>query len=269
MTIEIFIILLCIGIATGILAGYFGVGGGIIIVPSLISIYAWKGLYPEFDVHVAVATSLFTIIFTTLSSSIKHARSGNVEYLPAVIIGLTSSVSVILLSKAAINLPGSVLKIIFSVLLLIIAVKMFFENSSHKNKNKGKHIYSKPLSSLIGIISGSIAAFTGLGGGVIIVPMMKYILRFNIKKAIGTSSAAILLTAIAGVAGYYLNVPDNFTGGKFFLGMVDTYSALAIIIGSVPFSQIGVYLNKKTPHEHLNRLFALFIIFVAVRMIFF
>lgn len=270
MTIDIFLILFSIGVIAGILAGYFGVGGGIIIVPSLISIYSWKGLYQEYAVHIAVVTSLFTIIFTTISSSLKHARNGNVKFIPALIIGLASSVTVILLSKVAIKTPGNTLKIIFSVLLIVIAFKMFFEaGGKGTDYNSGKHNTSVLLSSLIGVFSGSIAVFTGLGGGIIIVPLMKYILKFDIKKAIGTSSAAILLTAVSGVAGYYINIPNDFSGGKYFIGMADSYSALAIILGSVPFSQLGVYLNKKSKNEVLNRFFAVFILTVAVCMIFF
>lgn len=269
MTIEVFLILFGIGIIAGILAGYFGVGGGIIIVPSLISIYVWQGIQSNYIVHTAVATSLFTIIFTTISSSIKHAKHGNVEIIPALFIGLTSSVVIILLSKVAVNIPGSTLKYIFSGILVLIALKMFFEKNVSAEETESRLKYSNPFSSLIGIISGSIAAFTGLGGGIVIIPMMKYLLKFPIKKAIGTSSAAILLTAIAGAAGYYFNKPDDFVGREYYWGMVDTYSALAIVAGSIPFSQLGVYLNKKTKHELLGRLFAVFILIVAVRMAFF
>ena len=122
---------------------------------------------------------------------------------------------------------------------------------------------------LLGIISGIISAFSGLAGGIFIIPLMRYVLKFPIKKAIGTSSAAILLTSISAVAGYVINTPKDFTGGQYFLGMVDTATALPIVIASIPISQIGVMLHRKTNSQLLIKLFAVFILLISLRMIFF
>src|SRR5688572_5906019 len=99
----------------GILSGLFGVGGGIVIVPSLLAVYAFVGFDSPYLVHIAIATSLFTIIFTSLSSAHKHFSHGNVDWHAATIIGISSAVTIYLFSKVAILLPGDVLKKIFSV----------------------------------------------------------------------------------------------------------------------------------------------------------
>jgi uncharacterized membrane protein YfcA len=98
---------------------------------------------------------------------------------------------------------------------------------------------------------------------------MHYLLKFPFKKAIGTSSAAILLTSVAGVGSYFLNMPSGAVNVPYSFGMVDTLSALPIIAASIPFAQLGVYINKKTHHYLLTKLFAVFILIVSVRMIFF
>ena len=119
------------------------------------------------------------------------------------------------------------------------------------------------------MLVGTIAAFSGLGGGVFAVPLMHYMLKFNISKAIGTSTLAVLITAIAGVLGYIVNKPDDLAFGHYTLGLVDVYSAIPIVAASIPFAWFGVWIHKKTHDFWLKKLFALFILAVAVKMMFF
>lgn len=284
MTPEIssLLILLLTGFAAGVLAGLFGVGGGIIIVPALMVIYTSGSVSPEYMVQTAIATSLFTIIFTTISSSYRHYRHQNLIPSAALIIGISSSVAVFIFSKAAIGMPGDVLKKIFSGILVLTALRMIFEKSTNSPLAKGERgVVSSDsplvkggrgvvyLSALIGIFSGIVAAFSGLGGGILIVPLMVYLLKFPLKKAIGTSSAAILLTAISGVLGYFLNAPAHVYAGKLSLGLVDVGSAIPLIVASVPASQFGVFLHRKISHNMLRILFAAFVIAVATKVLFF
>lgn len=272
MTTEVILILLGIGVFAGILSGLFGVGGGIVIVPSLIAIFSYLHHQPQYLVHSAIATSLFIIIFTSFSSTYKQARHKNVIFSAALITGCFSAISVYIFSKVAVGLPGDTLKKIFSCILILIGIRMLFVNNREKQvqENQSEQFkYNKSRCSFIGIISGSIAAFTGLGGGIFTVPMLHYFLKLPIKKSIGTSSAAIFLTSIAGVMSYFVNSPADFQHNEISLGMVNIMYALPIIITSVPFAQLGVYLNKKSSHKLLTRLFAVFVLIISIRMILF
>lgn len=273
MSVELIIVLFIIGIATGILSGLFGVGGGIIIVPSLISVYSFIHFDSPYAVHIAVATSLFTIIFTSISSSHKHFKHGNVELKTALIIGVLSSVTVYLFSMIAVGLPGETLKKIFSGILIIVAVKMLFEKRKPEAEENKEEVENKPvniyISGLIGIFTGAVAAFSGLGGGIFAVPLLHYLMKYPFKKAIGTSSAAILLTAVSGVMSYFINMPQGANTLPYSFGMVDVYAAIPIIAASIPFARFGVYINRKTRQNLLSRLFAGFILIVSVKMIFF
>jgi uncharacterized membrane protein YfcA len=270
VSIEAILILFGIGIAAGLLSGMFGVGGGVVIVPSLLVVFAYVHPHHSYAVQTVIATSLFTIIFTSFSSTYKQAKNGNVVWLAAALIGVTSAVSVFLLSKAALNLPGETLKKIFSVVLLVVGIRMLFvSKNSDLTESSGSYRYNKVVCSSIGLISGAIAAFAGLGGGVFVTPLSHYLLKFPIKKAIGTSSAAIFITSIAGVSGYLINKPPDAEYIKYSIGMVDTLSALPIIVMSIPFAQAGVYINKKTHSKLLKRLFAVFLLIVSARMLFF
>lgn len=271
MTIEIFLILFGVGILAGILAGMFGVGGGVIIVPALFSVYAYSNLSSPYLMHIAIATSLFAIIFTSISSSFRHSKHGNVIASAAVIIGLVGSVSVLIFSRIAVLLPGDTLKIIFSIIVTAVAVKLLTD----KKKPEGEHgaeknpKFNKLMCVIIGLLTGMIAAFSGLGGGVFAVPLMHYLLKFDFKKAIGTSTLAILITSVSGVIGYIVNKPPDFSFGHYTVGIIDVYAAIPIIAASVPFAQLGVWINKRTHHYVLTKLFALFILGVAIKMFFF
>lgn len=271
MSIETILILFAIGIAAGILSGLFGVGGGIIIVPSLLAVYAFNHFDSPYIVHIAIATSLFTIIFTSISSAHKHFGHGNVEWKAAVYIGLSSAITVFLFSKIAILLPGEILKQSFSIVLIVVALKMLFEKKGiHSDLEKNKpEVLNKWICLGIGMLSGAIAAFSGLGGGVFVIPLMHYLMKVPFKKAVGTSSAAILITAVAGVISYFINSPAGAVTIPYSFGMVDTLSALPVIAASIPFARVGVYINRKTHHYVLTKLFAVFIIIVSFKLIFF
>jgi uncharacterized membrane protein YfcA len=271
MSIEIIILLFGIGILAGILAGMFGVGGGIVIVPALIWVYGYTGTGSPYTVHAAIATSLFTIIFTSISSAVKHSSHGNVVYGAALIIGITSAVSVFVFSKIAVHLPAELLKILFSAVIVIAAVKFLIEKKTEPAENPDNRAaeYNKLYALITGMLTGIIAAFTGLGGGIFAVPLMHYLLKFDIKKAIGTSTLAVLITASAGVLGYVINQPGELGFPYYTLGLVDVYAALPVIAGSVPFAQAGVWINRKTRNAMLKKLFAVFILAVAAKLLFF
>lgn len=264
-------ILLGVGVAAGILSGLFGVGGGIVIVPSLIAVYGYVGFNSPYTVHIAVATSLFTIIFTSISSAYKHSKNKNVLWAAAIVIGFASLITVFLFSKIALILPGDVLKKIFSFVIIIIGIKMLFEkkNKSAVDENDEGNFRVNLLYCIpIGVLTGIIAALTGLGGGILVIPLMHYALKTPIRKSIGTSAAAIFITSVSGVISYVVNVPPDLRTMSYSMGTVDVLSALPIVLMSIPFAQVGVWINKKTHHSLLTRLFGVFILLVSIRMIF-
>lgn len=271
MSIEVILILFAVGILAGTLAGMFGVGGGVIIVPALVSVYSYIHLNSAYSVHIAIATSLFTIIFTSISSTYRHSAHGNVIKSAALIIGITSSVSVFVFSKIAVHMNGELLKSIFSVVLVAVAIKLLVEKRKDEEENDSgnEKNYNKYYCIFIGLLAGMIAAFSGLGGGVFAVPLMHYMMKFSIKKAIGTSTLALMITSSAGVISYIINKPGDLSIGYYTLGLIDVYSALPIIAATIPFAQLGVWINKRTNNFILKKLFAVIILGVAVKMLFF
>ena len=250
----------------------FGVGGGIVIVPSLLAVYSLIGFNSHYVVHVAISTSLFSIIFTSTSSSYKHSRLGNVLWKAALLIGISSAAAVFLFSKLALVLPGDVLKTIFAVVLVIVGIIMLTErkpgsDKDEKNCEPGK--IKKMFCVMIGALAGTIAALTGLGGGIFKVPLLHYVAKVPIRKSFGTSAAALFITSLAGVVSYIINSPAGADTMKYSIGIVDALSAVPIVMASIPFAQLGVYVNKKTRSHLLKKLFAGLILIVALKMLFF
>jgi uncharacterized membrane protein YfcA len=272
LSLEVFLILFGVGVAAGMLSGMFGVGGGIVVVPSLLAVYSLIGFNSPYVVHVAISTSLFTIIFTSTSSSFKHSKHGNVLWMAALIIGVSSAAAVFLFSKLALVLPGDVLKTIFAVVLVIVGILMITERRTQNGKDEvnfqpGK--IKKMFCVMIGALVGTIAALTGLGGGIFKVPLLHYVAKVPIRKSFGTSAAALFITSLAGVISYIINSPAGADTMKYSIGIVDALSAVPIVLASIPFAQVGVYVNKKTRSHLLKKLFAGLIFIVALKMLFF
>ncbi len=270
MSLEIILILFAVGVAAGILSGLFGVGGGIVIVPALIWVYG--RLHPgfEYSAHAAIATSLFTIIFTSLSAANRHWKKRNIVLSASVIIGITGAVSVFLFSKLSLSFPQDVLKKIFIAIIVTVALKMLFDKrkSEDTSADGGVIKFNKFYCGIGGFLNGAIAALTGLGGGVFATFIMHYFLKFPLKKSMGTTTLAIMMTSAAGVLSYYINMPAGVKFAPYSFGMADVVSALPIIAGSVPAARLGVYFHHKTNGFLLGKLFAVFILIIAVKFIF-
>jgi uncharacterized membrane protein YfcA len=270
LSIEIILILFTVGIAAGFLSGMFGVGGGIVIVPALIYVYARTHLGFEYAVQAAIATSLFTIIFTSLSSAHRHWKNRNIVLSAALITGISSSVSVFFFSIVSLSLPQDALKKIFFVILIVVALKMLLDKrkSEEEPGNADSKNFNKIYCVAGGLFAGAIAALTGLGGGIFATLLLHYFLKFSLKRSIGTSTLAIMITSFAGVLSYYINMPAGVQFAPYSLGMSDVISALPIIAASVPSAMLGVYVHRRVNGFVLGKLFAVFIFIISIRLIF-
>src|SRR4030095_9049533 len=123
----------------------------------------------------------------------------------------------------AVLLPGNILKTVFAVIVAAVAIKLLLDKKKPDEQSNSGTIreFNKPVCALIGLLTGMIAAFSGLGGGIFAVPLMHYLLKFDFKKAIGTSTLAIIITSIAGVIGYVVNKPPDLVFSHYTLGLVD------------------------------------------------
>ncbi len=257
-----------VGCVVGFLAGMFGIGGGILMVPVLVFSYEQSGVSSSVLTHIAISTSLFVIIFASLTSAYQHSKQGNVDWRSVFVLGFSSAVTALATTKLAAWLSGRYLRIAFVLIVMVSAIKMLTEGEARAQKKL--EFLSKPgIPGLagVGLAAGIVAALAGVGGAVVTIPMMYYFLDMPLKLAIGTSSATIVITALFSVVGYIFNGMGRAGLPEWSLGFVDLQRGAALAIGSILMARVGAYVSFKTHPFHLKKLFALFVILVSIYML--
>ncbi|MCL1141414.1 sulfite exporter TauE/SafE family protein [Shewanella gaetbuli] len=255
-------ICLALGAIVGFLAGLLGIGGGLIIVPALLYILPWVGISSSQLTHVAIATSLSTIILTSLASARAHNKQGNIPWplfkpiLPGIIVGAVSA------GFVAEMIPSEQLQQVFAIFVMLMAIQMAFP---FKPKGEGE-LPSTAILFVVSILIALIAGMMGIGGGVLLVPFLSFC-GLQMKQAVGFSSATGFLIAIAGSIGYIIagiNAPDLPTGT---LGFIYLPALFGIIISSMIFAPIGVKMASTLPTPILKKAFAGLLLVVGLKMI--
>lgn len=266
MEINLFyiIILLITGIGIGFASGLLGVGGGFIMVPILYWLMTLIGIDPTIAIRVSLGTSLAVILPTALSGAYGHYRKNAVLVKPTIYLAATGIIGGILGGIIATILPGDILRSIFGFAVIIVALIMLLV--------KYPEIHEKPLDNIVyflfgGLFVGLMSGLLGVGGGFIIVPFMVILLRYDIHKAIGTSSAVIVFTSIGGIIAYTLNGIGVNGLPPYSIGYINLIQFAVLVIASVPMAQIGVKSAHSLPRKKLSYIFIAMLIFVGLKMI--
>ena len=263
MTILIIIFLLT-GLLSGFLAGLLGVGGGIIIVPTTYFVLLNLGYSIDNAMHVAIASSLGIICFTSISSIRSHISLGNVDNIIVRKWVLGIIIGSLLGSYLATNISGEILVIIFVLLAIAIAINMAFQtNPIIILKNVPS---SKLLNFLISFLISFLSVLMGIGGGSFSVPTLT-MFSIKIHRAVGTSAVFGFFIALPGVIIFMItgNVDENIT--KYSLGYVNLAIVALVSITSVFTANIGAKISSKINKITLRRIFAIFLLFTCTSLI--
>ncbi|WP_289118146.1 sulfite exporter TauE/SafE family protein [Idiomarina sp.] len=256
--------LLCLGGGTvaGLLAGMLGIGGGLVIVPLLIYLLPIIGVPPELVVPSAIATSLATVCMTTASASRSHAKHGLMEkfWLVRVLPGL--SIGAMTGAYLVTVIDPDWLKRIFSIVLIALAARMVLPQKTGEPMTS----VSKRLVALGSYIIGTISGLVGIGGGALTVPFLTK-MRLPVRQAIAISS---LGSFIIGCSSVVMFIANGWLSGKATgaFGLIHIPAWIGISVASVLMAPLGAKLAHKLPVKQLQRVFAAFLIIVAVQLIF-
>ena len=259
---EYFLHYLLLGSFAGLVAGLLGVGGGLIIVPVLSWVFAQQGINHSVIIHLAVGTSLATIIFTSISSVRAHHRHGAVQW--PVFFNITPGIIVGALLGAVIAryMPTRVLSSFFGVFEILVAIQMAFSIRPHASRS----LPGKWIVSLVGIVIGTISAIVGIGGGTMTVPYLVWC-NMVMQKAVATSAAVGLPIAITGATGFALAGwahPDTPAGNW---GFIVPGAFIGIVLSSVLFAPLGAWVAHRVSANILKRVFALFLLLLGIKML--
>ncbi len=253
------------GAFAGFAAGLLGVGGGLIIVPVLYFIFSTQGYGQQHVMHMALATSLATIIVTSISSTLAHHKKQAVIWRSVFLLSPGLCVGAGLGGNFAAGLDTETLKPIFGIFELAVAALLFSQFQSKRH-----HSPIHPLKAFFsGSIIGSISALVGVGGGTLTVPFLHWH-NVKMKKAIATSAACGLPIAIAATAAYIFKgstATDLSLSENNLLGYVQLNAFLIIAISTFIFAPLGAKVTHMIPDLVLKRVFALFLLLLGLKML--
>ncbi|WP_019961463.1 sulfite exporter TauE/SafE family protein [Woodsholea maritima] len=260
--ILLIIALLITGAVAGLIAGLFGIGGGIIMVPALYYVFSALG-FDDTAMHAAVGTSLAVIIATSLRSVSAHAKRGAVDFAlikvwaPWIIIGA-------LIGSALAGLaPGIVLTGLFGVVALILSAQFFFGRPDWK---LAEDLPGFPLNAGLGALIGGLSSVLGIGGGVFGVTLMTVCGR-TIHTAVATAAGFGIAIGLPGALGFILSGWSVEGRAPLSLGYVN-FAGFAILAASAFFvAPLGAKLAHALPEKTLRKAFAVGLFIMGVNMI--
>ena len=258
-------ILLCVGAIAGTLAGLLGVGGGIVIVPVLFWLtgIGLLDVAPDVAVHFAVATSLLTIIPTSISSARAHHKKGSIDldmfksWAPFMMVGALIG------GGLAANINSSALAAVFGVIALIVVINMLNPKPFVLAAAPPKSLAAR--AAIAGPI-GMFSAMMGIGGGTLSVPTMT-LLSFPVHRAVGTAALFGLIIAIPGIIGYALAGQDIPGLLPLSVGYINIPAAIIISCATFVFAPLGVKIAHRLNAQRLRLAFAIFLGISGVRML--
>ncbi len=258
-----------VGLLVGFAAGLIGIGGGVFIVPFLYFFYGhpdWPGFVLRDDLHVAVAhaTSLFVIVPTALGGTWHYHKAKLIEWRVALPVGLASLIGGVAGARLAIMLPGAVLKFAFGMFLLFSSVQLI----AGRSKSAERPINTNFIPTTItGLLVGTLSGMMGVGGGILALPLLMYLLHVDIRRAAATSLAIILFAGASSAATYAISGAHITGMPPASLGYIHIGAGIPILLASLIAVRFGTQVNQKTNIKALRYIFAVFFFVMAMSFI--
>ncbi|AFL68230.1 sulfite exporter TauE/SafE family protein [Sulfurospirillum barnesii] len=263
MGFEWVVAFLVLGCVVGFMAGLLGIGGGGIMVPVLTSIFLAQGIPVEHVVHMALGTSMASIVVTSFASMRAHHKKGAVlwgvvKYMAGGVI-----IGTFLATFLASSLKSAHLAIFFALFMAYVSIQMAIDK-----KPKPTRELSTPASLFgAGSFIGMISALVSIGGGSLTVPYLIW-QNVDVKKAIATSAAIGFPLSIAGTLGYIVNgVLHASNGQSMMLGFVYLPAVILISMPSYFIAPLGAKMAHSLPVSKLKKIFAVLLMVLSLKML--
>jgi uncharacterized membrane protein YfcA len=263
MLTSILIACAVLGIVVGFLSGLLGIGGGLVIVPALAYLLPMLNIPANIIMPLALGTSLCSIVITSSSATYAHHKNGNIPWKLTKKFMVAIALGSLLGAFMADILSASVLKNIFAVAVSLLATYMLLSVRVTKTRILPDDIYIF----IIAFGCGIIASLMGISGAAILIPILTFF-GVTVRNAIGVSTTCGSLVATFGTVGYIISGLDANNLPQWSIGYVYLPALLAIVVTSSIFAPFGVRYANKLPVHTLKRFFALFLLLVALKMIF-
>ena len=259
--IEIFLVSILLGIVTGLLAGLFGIGGGLVIVPVLVMLFTAQGFPAELVMLMAVATSLAAIILTAIASVSAHHRLGAVVWAKVFSLSPGIMIGAALGAVVAKQINGDTLRYILVIFLLYVGLQMAFQVKPKPGMVK----QSRALDFLVANFIGLLSSIVGIGGGTLTVP---YLVsgQMLMRNAVAVASACGLPIAVAGTVSYALLGWNATHLPEWSLGYVYLPVFIGTGLSSIITAPLGAKMAHNLPAAKLKRYFSLLLFVMAAKL---
>ena len=261
--IEIICYLLAGGL-TGLLAGLLGIGGGLVVVPFLAFFLPLLGFPNAYVMHVAIATSLAIIVITSLSSAYSHQRKHAIEWPLVKKMVLGCVIGAVIGSQIADLLPSGILRIVFGLFVFLMAYRLL---TGHQVHGDGRQLPGRAGLGISSIIISGFCTILGTGGGSLLVPFFSF---YNVpmRNAVATSAACGFPIALAGAIGLLLAGKSETVLIPHAIGYIYYPAFIAMVIPGMLCAPVGAKLAHSVPTLLLKKIFAVFLIFVGIDMLY-
>jgi uncharacterized membrane protein YfcA len=268
LTATHILILLATGAGAGFASALLGIGGGSIMVPlTYWLILTMQGVGPDIPMKTAIGTSLLVILPTAISGSWEHNKRKAVRWKTALILGSCALAGALVGATLATHLPEKTLKLGFGGLVLAVALWMGLGMMPKLRREAEEPRENFGLVAACGFPIGMVIGLTGLGGGVLIVPVLVLALNFPMHLAVGTSVASIILASLGGIAGYIVNGVGVSGLLPHSLGYINLPIWLCLAATSIPLAQLGARAAHVLPAKPLRYIFIAFMVYAGLQMI--
>lgn len=260
---EWYVAYLLLGVVAGFLAGLFGVGGGLVLVPVLLLMFDAQQFAPEHIMHLALGTSMATIIFTSLASMRKHHQLGAVNWqvvrniTPGILLGTAIG------ALTASNIPAQGLGVFFVMFVYFAATQILIDKRPHASRQ----LPGITGMTSFGAVTGWISSLVSIGGGTLVVPFLLWC-NLSIRHAIGTASAIGFPIAVGGTLGY-ISVGSQIDGlPNQHIGYVYLPALLWIALATMFTAPFGARAAHSLNVGLLRKLFAVLLLILATKLLF-
>ncbi|MCD6453142.1 MAG: sulfite exporter TauE/SafE family protein [Dehalococcoidales bacterium] len=264
MTLANLLSLLGTGLGAGFASGLLGVGGSFIMTPVQYMVFTQMGIPADLAVRLAFGTSLAVILPTAASGTWRHHKQGAVRWKTALIMGSCSLACAYGGATLASYLPGAILKIVFGVVVIATGIRMLIPKSAKANETPKTNPW---LWAAWGVPIGLISGLSGVGGGILAVPIMVMALKFRMHNAIATSLAVVMITSIGGIIGYITHGQGVPGLPAHCLGYVNLEAWALLAATSIGMAQLGVKTAHRLPGRQLRYIFIGVAFYMGLRML--
>jgi len=258
------LILLATGVGVGFAGGLLGLGGAFIMTPVQYLVFTNMGLPTDLAIKLAFGTSLLVVLPLAASGAWRHSLKGAVRWRAALIMGGCGLAFAFGGATLAAHLPGTVLKLAFGAVILASAIRML---TAPPHSVQAEPRENPWLWVAWAVPIGFIAGILGIGGGILMIPVLVLALRFRMHNAVGTSLAIMLFISAGGVIGYLVNGIGIAGLPDYSIGYINLQSWGLLAVVSVATAQLGAITAHKLPAGQLRDSFIAGMLYMGLKML--